>query len=241
MRKDVLDVHTHTLASGHAYNTMKEMAKSASEKGLELLGITEHSMKMPGTCHVFYFENLKMVERNMYGVELLLGTELNIMDYNGTVDMEEKTLKKMDLAIASLHVPCIRPGTREENTNAYLNVMKNPYVNIIGHPDDGRYAVDYEALVQAAKEYHILLEVNNNSLDPRCTRQGGADNVRTMLNYCKKYQAPVVLNSDAHTDTLVGFHQYAWEILEELDFPEALVMNRSAAELKKYVNKYKNL
>lgn len=43
----VLDVHTHTIASGHAYNTMREMAKAAADKGLELLGITEHAMAMP--------------------------------------------------------------------------------------------------------------------------------------------------------------------------------------------------
>ena len=47
----VLDLHTHTIVSGHAYCTLREMAKAASEKGLELLGITEHAPKMPGTCH----------------------------------------------------------------------------------------------------------------------------------------------------------------------------------------------
>lgn len=78
--KYVLDVHTHTIASGHAYNTIKEMAQSASEKGLELLGITEHAMKMPGTCHSFYFANLKMLERKMFGVEMLFGVELNILN-----------------------------------------------------------------------------------------------------------------------------------------------------------------
>ena len=41
----------------------------------------------------------------------------------------------MDVVIASLHLPCMKPGSRAENTEAYLNVMKNPYVNIIGHPD----------------------------------------------------------------------------------------------------------
>ena len=75
----VLDVHTHTIASGHAYNTMREMAKAAADKGLELLGITEHAMAMPGTCHEYYFQNLKMVEREMYGTELLLGSEVNIL------------------------------------------------------------------------------------------------------------------------------------------------------------------
>ena len=177
----------------------------------------------------------------MYGVELYMGTELNIMDYEGRVDMGEKTLEKMDIVIASMHVPCIKPGTREENTNAYLEVMKNPYLHIIGHPDDARYEVDYLALVQSAKEHRVLLEVNNNSLDPRCGRQGGEENIRIMLKYCREYQAPVIVNSDAHTDTLVGCHDYVQRILDEMGFPEELIVNRNVDEFKKYVNKDKIL
>ena len=52
------DLHTHTIASGHAYNTIQEMAMAAKEKGICLLGITEHSMTMPGTCSEIYFQNL---------------------------------------------------------------------------------------------------------------------------------------------------------------------------------------
>ena len=129
----VLDLHTHTIVSGHAYCTLREMAKAASEKGLELLGITEHAPKMLGTCHKFYFENL----------ELLLGSEVNILDAQGTVDLSQRTMEKLDIIIASLHTPCMTPGSRQENTDAYLNAMKNPCINIIGHPDDGRYEVDY--------------------------------------------------------------------------------------------------
>ena len=47
--QSVMDLHTHTVASGHAYCTLREMARAASDKGLELLGITEHAPKMPGT------------------------------------------------------------------------------------------------------------------------------------------------------------------------------------------------
>ena len=50
--------------------------------------------------------------------------------------------------------------------------MKNPYLHIIGHPDDARYEVDYLALVQSAKEHRVLLEVNNNSLDPPMRQTG---------------------------------------------------------------------
>ena len=128
----VLDLHTHTLVSGHAYCSLREMAKAASKKGLEVLGITEHAPAMPGTCHKYYFENLKIVPREMYGIQLLLGSEVNILDAQGTVDLAQRTLERMDVVIASLHMPCMKPGSKLENTESYLNVMKNPYVNIIG-------------------------------------------------------------------------------------------------------------
>ena len=49
-----LDVHTHTVASGHAFSTLQEMVKAASEKGLKLLGITEHAPSIPGSCNPIY-------------------------------------------------------------------------------------------------------------------------------------------------------------------------------------------
>lgn len=106
--KYVLDVHTHTLASGHSYSTIREMANMASDKGLELLGITEHGPRMPGTCHNFYFSNLKVVPRKMSGVELLLGIELNILDFEGHIDLDEWMLRQMDVTNASMHPPCYK-------------------------------------------------------------------------------------------------------------------------------------
>lgn len=237
--KFVLDTHTHTLASGHSYSTIREMAHAASEKGLELLGITEHAPKMPGSCHEFYFQNLKVVDRQMRGVELLLGAELNILDPDGTVDLPESLLRKLDITIASLHVPCMAPGTMAENTRAYVNVIKNPLINIIGHPDDRRYPVDYREIVLAAKEYHTLIELNNASL----TDGGARVNARPLdieiLGLCREYEVPIVVGSDAHIDLAVGNHDKAEALLREVDFPEALIVNQSVDYLKKYVNRYK--
>ena len=78
--RDVLDLHTHTIASGHAYNTMMEMIHEAQNKGLDVYGITEHAPRMKGTCTDFYFHNLKVVPRKHGDLELLLGVELNILD-----------------------------------------------------------------------------------------------------------------------------------------------------------------
>lgn len=236
----VLDTHTHTLASGHAYSTIREMAAAAADKGMELLGITEHAPKMPGSCVSMYFKNLKMVERNYYGVELLLGCEANIMGFEGELDLQDDILKKLDLVIASMHMPCMpKGGSRAQITQSYLEVMKNPYVDIIGHPDDARFPIDYPALVQAAKEYGKILELNNHSLDPRATRIGGVENDRIILELCGKYGVPVAVGSDAHVDTQVGNHEAAYQLIQECGFPEELVLNQSVELLKKYVKTHK--
>ena len=73
----LLDVHTHTVASGHAFSSLQEMVTSAAEKGIRLLGITEHAPSIPGTCAPIYFRNLHVVPRHIQGVNLLLGAELN--------------------------------------------------------------------------------------------------------------------------------------------------------------------
>ena len=127
-----IDTHSHTLASGHAYNTIREMAAAAAKKGLKGLAVTEHAVDMPGTCHIYYFQNLRVVPRQMYGIELLMGTELNILDEDGKVDLSQELLGEMDIAIASMHLPCYKgERSREMVTKAYTNVMQNPYVDII--------------------------------------------------------------------------------------------------------------
>ena len=155
--KIVLDTHAHTIVSGHAYNTIREMAQMAKEKGLEAFALTEHAPQMPGTCHEFYFQNLHIVPREMYGVRLFMGVELNIMNEKGEVDLPESTLCQMDIAIASIHGPCYKgERTEEAITAAYLAAMENPLIHIIGHPDDGRYPVDYEQLAKKAKADYSL-------------------------------------------------------------------------------------
>lgn len=229
----LVDTHSHTLASGHAYNTIDEMAKAAYEKGISILAITEHAPAMPGTCHSMYFHNLRVVGRHRHGVQLLLGSELNIIDYEGNVDMDEYTLNCLDIAIASLHIPCIKPGTIRENTSALIQAMKNPHVKIIGHPDDARYPIDYKELVLAAKEHKVLLELNNNSLNPNGFRLNARENDILMLELCKEYQVPITLGSDAHVVDDIGNHSFSDEILKVTNFPESLIINTS---VEKFMN-----
>lgn len=233
---DKMDLHTHTIASGHAYSTRNEMITAAFQKGMEIFAITEHAPAMPGSCHQMYFVNYRVLPRKYEKMRVLYGVELNILDYEGHVDLPETILKDMDLALASLHPPCFTSGNVEENTSAYIGAMRNPYINIIAHPDDSRFPVDYEKLVQAAKEYHVLLEVNNSSLSPISYRENARENYHEMLKQCVKYQVPVVMDSDAHVDSMAGDHSYSQKLLQEEKFPENLVINGQCERLYDYIN-----
>lgn len=227
-----VDTHTHTLASGHAYNTIREMAQTALEKGLEGLAITEHAPEMPGSCCLYYFQNLRVIPRQRYGIPLLLGTELNIMDEHGRVDLPISTIKSLDIAVASIHPPCYGENRGKEfNTAAYVNAMQKDYIDIIGHPDDGRFPVDYDLLAKTAKETGTLLEINNSSLSPGGYRINTQENALEILRYCKKYGTMITLGSDAHIDIDIANTKYSSKIIEMANFPEELIANTSLKKL----------
>lgn len=235
--EDILDLHTHTTASGHAYNTLYEMARSAADKGVMLYGCSDHAPAMPGSCHEFHFINFRVIPRKLFGIHILMGCELNILNYEGKVDLAPRYLKRMDYTIASIHEPCYRSGTARENTEAYLGAIKNPYVNIIGHPDDGRFPIEYEPVVAAAAEHHKLLEINSSSLHPQSPRPHAWENYLTMLELCRQYRVSVIINSDAHIEADVGNHRRAHQLLEEVSFPEELVVNTSFDKLIPFIPK----
>lgn len=232
---DLLDIHTHTLVSGHAYNSLYEMVKAASDRGLALFGSSDHAPAMPGSCHEMYFCNFSCLPRELYGVRLLMGCELNILDYSGRLDLPEWLLKRLHYGIASIHDLCYQVGDREQNTAAVIGAMKNPYVQIIGHPDSSRIPLDYKALVLAAREHHVLLEVNNSSLKPTSPRPGARENYRTMLSLCRTYNVPIIVNSDAHCAEDAGRHDFAMKLISELEFPLELVVNSSLEKLYSFL------
>lgn len=235
--KIIADTHAHTLASGHAYSTIREMAAGAAEKGMQLLALTEHAPEMPGTCGLYYFQNLKVIPREMSGIRMLFGAELNIMNTEGRVDLPEKVIKGLDLAVASIHLPCFGDGyTKDEVTKAYVETMKKGYITIIGHPDDGRYPIDYEVLVKTAKETHTLLELNNSSLRPGSFRKGAREHMLTMLDLCRQYDVPVTTGSDAHADVDSGNFCYVEELLDFCNFPEELVATTDLKRLEPFLN-----
>ena len=227
MMKIAVDTHTHTIASAHAYSTIAELAKVASKRGVELLAITDHGPALPDSCSEMHFMNYHVLPKELYGVSMLYGVELNIMDYEGNIDLNEEILKRQDICIASFHTICTEAGSVEENTNAYLRAMENPYVDIIGHPEDGNIPIDFEALVKKAKNENVMLEVNNSSQATAHFRLNTKENVIKMLKLCKAHEVVVSLGTDAHFAQAIGDFSAALPVLAEVDFPKELIANLS--------------
>ena len=140
--KPIIDLHIHTISSGHAYSTLLEIVQYAKGIGLPTIGISDHAPGMPGGAHIFHFFNMRILPKEIDGVRVLRGVEVNIMDHKGTIDVDQRLLRKCDYAIASLHPPCIPFGDVDTNTQTLIKVMGIEGIQIIGHPDDDRYPLE---------------------------------------------------------------------------------------------------
>lgn len=221
--KLLLDMHNHTIASGHAYSTIQEIAAEASKKGLKYVGITDHGPKMLGGPHIFHIGNQKVIPEKIHGVEILKGVEANILNQEGQLDIPDSLLETLDIVIGALHDACIEPYDLKGNTKALLNVMENKYVDIIAHPGNPAFPIDKEKFVLGAKETKTLVEINNSSFLK--SRKGSKENCYEIASLCKKHRAPIIVNSDSHISFDVGRFDKAMELIKTIEMPEDLIIN----------------
>lgn len=230
--KLVVDAHTHTIASGHAYSTIEEMAKEAANKGIEMFAVTDHAPAMEGAPPTYYFSNLREIPDEICGVKVIKGVEANIIDYSGKLDLPERILKRLDFVIASLHDVCIEPATVEQHTNALIRVLENPYVDVVAHPGNPLFPVDIEKVVRAAAENNKLIEINNNSF---YVRKGSEKNCEEFVRTCCKIGVRMVCSSDAHISYGIGKFDKVLELFDKVDVPEDLVLNTTVEKFEEYI------
>lgn len=229
--QNLLDIHTHTLASAHAYSSLRENIKQAKEVGLKIFGTSDHSKEMPGVISNAFFGNYAAVPRIIDGIIVLCGVEANIKDFHGRIDIDLNH-RKVDYAIVSLHKHCIKPGTIEENTNAIIKSLHHPKIKIVGHPDDDMFPLDYNRLVDSLVEKGIYAEVNNSSLKETGPRKGAKKNLLKMLAIGKEKGLKIVIGSDAHIDLEVGKIDLAEAVLQEIDYPKEWILNYKSSPEK---------
>ena len=228
MIKITCDTHTHTNVSQHAFSTLEENIAFAKRSGLEAIAVTNHGPSLGDGAGFMHFSSLRHLPPYINGLRVIKGAEVNITDEIGTLDIDNKLLHELELVIASLHIPCFAPREEEAVTRAWLNAMDNENIDILGHLGDGRYKCDYEAVVRKAYEKRKAIEINNHSF---LVRPGSDVNCRKIALLCKKYSVPLVLSTDAHFSGEIGIVPRSIELIEDINFPEELILNTSLKKL----------
>jgi DNA polymerase (family 10) len=163
-------LHSHsTHSDGRA--SIEEMARAAQERGLDYLAITDHSPLVTVVKGVDANElaqeidEIDRINATLNGFTLLKGIEVDIR-LDGTLDLPDTILSRLDIRVASVHSHFNL--TETEQTERIIRALDNPYVNILAHPT-GRligkrppYEVDIERVMRAALERGCYLELNSN-------------------------------------------------------------------------------
>lgn len=232
----VVDTHTHTLSSGHAYSTVVENAREAGLNGIEAFAMTDHGPAMPGASSLLHFWNLGVIPERINGVRVIKGAEANILDFSGGLDIPEELLSRLEFVLAGYHDNILTPGTIEENTEGLINVLKNPYVDAVAHPGNPVFQADIGRVVRAAAEYGKLIELNNSSFK---IRKGSESNCIEFVEQCKRQGVRITCGTDAHICFDIGRFDSIRRVLRETGMPEELVLCTSSEKVESYLKERK--
>lgn len=232
------DLHTHTVASGHAFSTVTELANAAAAKGLELIGVTDHGPSVPGGAHPWYFWNMTAIPSTIAGVRVLRGCEANVADTDNGIDLPDEILQMLDVVAVGFHpLTGFDDQNRARNTRALVHAISNPLVDIVTHPGNlEEFPVDIEAIVKAAVERGVALELNNHSFDPASTRSAASDGERRFAIAARDGGAMISIGSDAHYHDLVGVFDHALAVVDEIGFPKTRIVNSDAASVMRFLS-----
>ncbi len=165
----VAELHSHSTWSDGKLS-IEQMAEAARQRGLKVLAITDHSHSL-GVAGGLSLEEIRQQRAEIQAVQAKLGDSIRLLQgveveirADGSLDYPDEALAELDIVIASIHSGLRQP--REKITQRLLNAVRNPHVDVIGHPtgrmipDREGADLDMEALFAAAAEHGVALEIN---------------------------------------------------------------------------------
>lgn len=231
-----IDLHTHSIVSGHALNTVFEMAFFSSQNGITHLGITDHGHLMKGAPHEEYFWISDQLTE-LYGVKIFLGIEANILNDNGDIDLTGDLMEKQKIISAGLHE--LTPYKSEDimyNTTSIIKAMKNPFIKIITHPYRPEFPVDIEAVFWASIKTNTILELNNSLFEKGLSLNELIVVYGKMISLCKLNNRKIIIGSDAHIATKIGNDNNIQAVSKELGLTPDIIINNFPDELEYFLS-----
>lgn len=221
-----IDLHIHTIASGHAYSTISESATYARSIGVEVMAITDHGPSMEGAFHAGYFGNMSRIPHLMQGVKLLMGCEANVVDLGGKIDLKTDTVEALDIVLVGLHklTPYPVNTSLTENTGALVGAITKNKIHIVSHPYRLDFPVDIIEIVRVASGQGVLLELNLALLKLFGNKKELLNQVDLMIEAAEKMRVKIAVSSDAHIATEIGDDSVLSDL--GIQIPDGLVLGR---------------
>jgi DNA polymerase (family X) len=241
---EVADIHAdlqmHSTWSDGKLSIL-EMARAAQKRGMQVIAFTDHSVSL-GVANGLSLARHKEQQVEIEAARREMGNKIHILHAteveikaDGTLDYPDEFLASLDLVLASLHTGLRQPHAQV--TARLLSAIRNPHVDIIGHPT-GRHLMpeqegadlDMEAVLAAAAESGVALEINAHpsrlDLDDVSARRA------------HELGIPIAINTDAHSESDLDMLHYgvamarrAW--LEPKDVINAWPVDKLLGWLKK--------
>ena len=192
------DLHTHTVASGHAFCTVNELVGRANSLGLEAIAITDHGPGLPDGPHIYHFSNQERFYNIPGNCVVLTGVEEDLAGPNGEVFLPENLLAKLEIVLLGLHpYPNGWANTNPKNIviKSLLNAMDNPLIKGITHPVNNWFDFSKEemkTLVKHSVQTQTAVELNLSKII------GLENKLFEFLELVGEFSAPLMINSDAH-------------------------------------------
>lgn len=230
-----IDLHIHTNVNPHAYSTLEENIRSAQEKGMRVIAITNHGPALQDSPHWWSLVNMRVIPEYVGDLRVLKGVETNIIDENGNFDINQRIYDVMDIILCGLHTVEAYgdPSDIIKNTRAVINMIRSQKIDIMVHLGNPQFPLEYELVVQEAVKAGVAIEINNSSL--KNSRKGSRPNCKKILELCKKYEAMVSLGTDSHISYDIGEFKEAQLLIEEVGYPVESIINYSMENLDKFL------
>ncbi|NLE00197.1 MAG: PHP domain-containing protein [Fibrobacter sp.] len=225
-----VDLHVHSLFSNCGLHTILELLSQAKLLGLEAIAITDHGKTLGGRLNEVFFKRFICPYDE---VRLYKGIECNILNEQGEIDIIKSLLPFIDIVLLGIHPNTPRGNSEEYYTSLLISAMqKNPCIDIITHPNDTAYPVDYAVLAREAKLRGIALELNNSRIR---YNKSNVEDTCNFLNACKSEGCSVAVCSDTHAIHELGGDESVAPLLEKTCFPSELIVTRSASQTLQFI------
>ena len=220
------ELHAHSTWSD-GQNSIEEMARAAQSLGLKALVISDHSQSL-GVANGLTVERLRRQAKEIESVQRRIGGDLRLLRgaeveirADGALDYPDEILRQLDVVTASVHTSLRQ--SREKMTARLLGAIRNPHVDVIGHPTgrmvEGRdpAEVDIEAVFLAALQAGVALEINAHPA--RLDLDEG--NARRAV----ELGCLLAINVDAHSPSDFALREYGVGIARRGWVPPGAVVN----------------